>query len=408
MAKRAVKACTSALRFDNVVFLEHLPLYSLEDYSRFIIKELEAHVKTSHVLVAQWDGYVLNPKAWKPEWLDYDYIGAPWKDGISGNGGFSLRSRRLLDALQDSRFGPPYYPEDEKICRDWRRELESEFGIRFAPTEIASEFSVEGGRYSGQFGFHSFLTRLPPAVDKPLIFHHAGDHGDMIYSLASVAAKGGGVLYIKPGTWEVRQPATIENAANILPLIRQQSYIQHATFTDRELGHADFDLNDFRKTILGSPNSGSIFTHHLKASGASWPQEKPWLKVDLAVKVAGRPIVVSRSGRYHNPLFPWSKLFKKRGHQMVFIGTEKEHGHFVGRFGHVPYLQTSNLLEAARVIAGAKVFIGNQSCPMAIALGLGVNVIQEAWGPDANCLFERNNFLAVHGNGVKIPPAWLK
>jgi hypothetical protein len=65
-------------------------------------------------------------------------------------------------------------------------------------------------------------------------------------------------------------------------------------------------------------------------------------------------------------------------------------------------------LEAARVISGAKVFIGNQSCPMAITIGLGVNVIQESWGPDANCLFERNNFLAVHGNSVKIPPAWLK
>ena len=58
------------------------------------------------MLLIQWDGYVVNPEAWDPAFLGCDYLGAKWywhDDGMRvGNGGFSLRSRRLLDALAGS------------------------------------------------------------------------------------------------------------------------------------------------------------------------------------------------------------------------------------------------------------------------------------------------------------------
>jgi hypothetical protein len=92
---------------------------------------------------------------------------------------------------------------------------------------------------------------------------------------------------------------------------------------------------------------------------------------------------------------------------MIFVGIQSEHDEFVGLFGFIPRIETPTLLDAARIIAGARVFIGNQSCPMAIAIGLGVNVIQEVWEPDANCLFRRDNFLAIRGERVFIPKQWL-
>ncbi len=65
------------------------------------------HIETPHVLLVQWDGYAINPGAWRSEFLDVDYIGAKWywqTDGPRvGNGGFSLRSRKLLEALRDPR-----------------------------------------------------------------------------------------------------------------------------------------------------------------------------------------------------------------------------------------------------------------------------------------------------------------
>jgi len=76
------------------------PLRSRADYSRFMLHEMADHVATDFALVVQWDGYVLDSAGWRDEFLEYDYIGAPWPqfdDGRRvGNGGFSLRSSQLL------------------------------------------------------------------------------------------------------------------------------------------------------------------------------------------------------------------------------------------------------------------------------------------------------------------------
>jgi hypothetical protein len=116
-------------------------------------------VETSHCLTVQWDGWVINADAWDPGFLDYDYIGAPWpwhRPGQQvGNGGFSLRSRRLMNFLAERRGNLPYrYPEDDLIGRHYRPFLEAH-GFRFAPVEVAARFSFEHGRPSfPTFGYH--------------------------------------------------------------------------------------------------------------------------------------------------------------------------------------------------------------------------------------------------------------
>ena len=140
---------------------------SRDDYSRFMLRGLVEHIRTPHALCVQWDGYVLDGSAWDRAFLDYDYIGAPWPhfhDGHSvGNGGFSLRSRRLLEASRALPLDPPLL-EDVIICRRCRPQLEAQ-GIRFAPEAIARRFSYERMPPGGdEFGFHgSFnLVRLLP------------------------------------------------------------------------------------------------------------------------------------------------------------------------------------------------------------------------------------------------------
>jgi Flp pilus assembly protein TadD len=138
------------------------PLASRTEYSRFILKSMLEHVDTQHVLLIQWDGYVINPEAWRDEFLACDYIGAKWfwhNDGHRvGNGGFSLRSRKLLDSLQDSRI-ELVGSEDETICRTFRPLLEEERGIRFASESIADEFAFEVAYPIGKpFGFHGLYN----------------------------------------------------------------------------------------------------------------------------------------------------------------------------------------------------------------------------------------------------------
>lgn len=138
-------------------------LRSIGDYNAFMLRQLLEHVRTPYVLVVQWDGFVVEPSAWRPEFLQYDYIGArwPWHPAGSdmGNGGFSLRSRRLLEALASPGFQHGDAPEDELICRHNRPYLEQAHGIRFAPTEVADRFAYERGEpQRPTFGFHGLFN----------------------------------------------------------------------------------------------------------------------------------------------------------------------------------------------------------------------------------------------------------
>jgi tetratricopeptide (TPR) repeat protein len=145
------------------------PLASRDAYSDFVLKSLLPQVSTSHVLLVQWDGYVINPAAWDPAFLECDYIGAKWfwhEDGMRvGNGGFSLRSRRLLEALQDPAI-VRIDAEDTTIGRSFRPLLEREYGIRFGSEALADRFSFEVSYPVGKpFGFHglyNFCRTVPP------------------------------------------------------------------------------------------------------------------------------------------------------------------------------------------------------------------------------------------------------
>jgi len=179
LALRALTLSRAALRFEHTLLLtDAVPagidvpagiavrpisrLASREAYSRFVLKSLLPHVTTPHVLLIQWDGYVVNPAAFDPAFLDCDYIGAKWfwfDDGMRvGNGGFSLRSRKLLEALQDPRIELAD-AEDVTIGRAFRPLLEREYGIRYADDATADRFAFEAAYPTGTpFGFHGLYN----------------------------------------------------------------------------------------------------------------------------------------------------------------------------------------------------------------------------------------------------------
>ena len=146
------------------------PIASRDAYSNFVLKALRPYIATTHVLLVQWDGYVVNPGAWDPAFLECDYLGAKWfwhQDGMRvGNGGFSLRSRRLLEALEDPRI-TLVEAEDTTIGRTFRPLLEREHGIRFGSEALADKFAFEAAYPIGKpFGFHglfNFWQVMPPA-----------------------------------------------------------------------------------------------------------------------------------------------------------------------------------------------------------------------------------------------------
>ncbi len=169
LAARALDLSMARCVFAEAILFTDLPargnfrhvaipkLASLDDYSRFCLKEMGRHIETRHALVVQWDGYVADASAWDRRFRAYDYVGAPiFSDGrvVVGNGGFSLRSRKLMQALAKLPTLPGVN-EDWTISEILRPTLERDFGIRFAPPETAARFSYEQ-RHPGKatFGFH--------------------------------------------------------------------------------------------------------------------------------------------------------------------------------------------------------------------------------------------------------------
>src|SRR2546429_328857 len=83
----------------------------------------------------------------------------------AGNGGFSLRARRLIEALQDPRI---VLRENEDLTTGamFRPLLEAEHGIRFADEAMADRFAFEAAYpIAKPFGFHglfNFCRVVPP------------------------------------------------------------------------------------------------------------------------------------------------------------------------------------------------------------------------------------------------------
>jgi len=156
---------------------EPVPRFNYISYSRFVFESLHNYVSTKHCLIIQADGFVLNPERWLAEFADYDYIGAPWPEFINldsaihglhlnrnrvGNGGFSLRSKRLFVITSRIDFDQLRFPilsEDLVICH-YLYDQPCSAGLRFAPIHVATQFSIEHPYKKGTlqrrstFGFH--------------------------------------------------------------------------------------------------------------------------------------------------------------------------------------------------------------------------------------------------------------
>jgi len=160
-------------------------LDSLIEYNKYVLYKLFKHVDTQFCLVIQADGYVINGSMWSEKFYEYDYIGAPWpieSEGYIdpfgnhqrvGNGGFSLRTKRLLlvpqkinipwnvnEGIFYKHFNKNSYSEDGNICVHNKHIYEAA-GCIFAPLEVAMSFSRELpiAEYDGRktFGFHRYL-----------------------------------------------------------------------------------------------------------------------------------------------------------------------------------------------------------------------------------------------------------
>ena len=148
---------------------------NINEYSKFVVYELHKYINTEFALIIQDDGFVISPESWRDDFLKYDYIGAPWglpNDDFSfrdpfgkiirvGNGGFSLRTKKLLSLptklnLEWKEYFGFYNEDGFFVCHN--RHLFEQEGCVFADIDIARFFSHETDIPETKnilpFGFH--------------------------------------------------------------------------------------------------------------------------------------------------------------------------------------------------------------------------------------------------------------
>jgi len=166
------------------------PVTNIDEYNYYILYHLHQHIQTDYVLLVQDHAFIIAPKSWREDFFDYDYIGAPWpyrdrayitpfgEHQRVGNGGFSLRSKKLLEVPLHKNipfrvaeqpdfykmFGSKNTNEDGNITVH-NKHLFEEAGCKIAPIEVARFFSYETPVPENKgiipFGFHN---NLPPGV----------------------------------------------------------------------------------------------------------------------------------------------------------------------------------------------------------------------------------------------------
>lgn len=215
--------------------------------------------------------------------------------------------------------------------------------------------------------------------------YHAGDLGDVVYAvpaLRRLANPAHLTLYPNPGT--TRALMDEHNASMIIPLLNAQNGITadwKPTFGSEGL-RMDFGVRRFYRNGYNLADIHSNWVGH-----DHWHTELPWLIADFASSHPYK-IVVARSARYRNPKFDWRALHAQFHGRACFVGVPWEHQNFQEEVGPIDYVETPSLLDVARLIMGADMFIGNQSCPRAIAEGLKVPVVVEQGNP-GNTHFSR-------------------
>jgi hypothetical protein len=243
--------------------------------------------------------------------------------------------------------------------------------------------SPEGQKTQKMTDAHPRASPLSPApprgssVTDTLAVVHGGHVGDLIWHLPSVIwlTKHYGLrkarLYVRTdvpvGPGEISHPCgrvqiTRAFAESIIPFLKMQDYLEDARIWQGE--DVDVDLDVFRRT--GFPfdrgDNAKWVGHAIPCAPRLW---QPWLTVRDAMP--NGMILVNRTLRNQNPAIHYRFLL--RYPEVRFVGLREEYEQFKKEV-NIRWQETKTFLDLARLIAGCRLFIGNQSAAYALAQGL--------------------------------------
>lgn len=228
-------------------------------------------------------------------------------------------------------------------------------------------------------------------------FKHSGNAGDLIYAIPAMLALSNGKrihlhlnLYQKGHYGNSPHPlGGVMLNDKMLEMLRPLMMSQPGFATvDQYTGQAiDYDLDMVRQYPLYL-NRGNIIRWYFLAFATNYPLHQPWLFAQPDA-TAEQYIIVARSQRYRAPGISYS--FLQQYPNVYFIGVEVEFTDMQQMVPNIRHLKVNDFLQMAQLIAGCKLFIGNQSFPFSLAEALKVNRLLEVYFQSPN--------VSVAGNG---------
>lgn len=246
-------------------------------------------------------------------------------------------------------------------------------------------------------------------------YKHSGTFGDLIYSLAVVKKMGGGNIKFAIGNIENcvaqygyrpdevdpmhRGRFTDKDFDLLLPLLLRQEYVNGVLKWHPGDADSNIDLDRFRGVLFRGFEGNYVEAYHrtFNLPFATEMLDETWLEADPK-QIAS--VVINRTFRYRCPngTGAWQNLLEQANISQngVFVGTKDEHEDFEKSTGfRVQYYAVQDFKELADVVAGANLFMGNQSAAYSISMGLGKSSVLETIKikPLAKneCYFPRDN-----------------
>lgn len=337
---------------------------SKEEYSRFIMKELWKHINTDYVLIIQHDGYVLSGNAWNDEFFEYDVVAPAWlyTDGRNcGCGGFTLRSRRLMEILGTDDNIEITEVEDDNTGRLYRHYLEKKYDIKFAPDDVCDRFAFELREPMCEtVGFHSnFHKPYKPTV----VVKRDGALGDIIATEPLLE------YYHNKG-----YNVAIDMPVHLCMFFGTHHFpIKHVSQLDGRITPKVIDLN---MSYEKNPKELHLQSYYDTAGIPDGDIKNPRLKFPISAenKLFKKYCVLhldKRDQPYRNQYgVNWGyvvMVLKENGYDVIQVG-RYEHDPIPG----VLEMKTPTTHFLLMVIAGADLFIGIDSGPAAMAVAMNV------------------------------------
>ena len=207
-----------------------------------------------------------------------------------------------------------------------------------------------------------------------ITFSHIGLLGDIVYSVPAILAiaknkKAELFLDISQDSmypksykhYNKSKILTEKSIEFIRPLLLSNSAITVCEKLENQF--IDYDLNEFRNYPFDY-RMGNICRWYFLTFGVSSDLSKPWLFAEPNLNYKDE-IIIARSFRYRAPEISYHFLSEYK--KVSFIGLDDEFEDIRKAIPQIKRIVVQDALQMAQIIAGSRLFIGNQSFPFAVA-----------------------------------------